>query len=65
MGIFGSVRGVDVLGQQYQRDTSKHVVEIAPTNHEHWSTGKAWHEHDQLAKKRHDSIMLPFVGQKV
>ena len=66
-----SVRGVDVLGQQYQRDTEKHllvqkhVVDIAPTNHEHWSTGDAWHEHDQLLKKRHDSIMSPFVGHKM
>jgi len=44
VGIFGSVRGVDVLEQQYQSDTEmhlrarKHVVDIAPANHEHWST---------------------------
>jgi len=55
-GYFSEYTRVDVLGQQYQRDTEKHlfarkhVVDIAPTNHEHWSTGKAWHEHDQLTK---------------
>ena len=32
---------------------------------EHWSTGKIWNEHDEVGKKRHNSIMSPFIGQKV